>query len=482
MSFPGALPARAPRRRRRRGAVWVAGACLAVVVVVATVLAWPGRMFCDGFVDPFTSTYSAQVARSAEFVGSSQGPYTKAQVDTIAANTSYMFIPKFVNRFDIHTQFQQAKDLKAAAAADGHPLKVFLYISATFWFTNNVDGWKPYSDSFNKNWYLDDANGDPIPYWGLDADRTKDPIGYQVDLTNKAYRNWVTQLATSWTHDAPVDGIVFDNADPLIGTADLRSQIGDGESTTNQTLCGSSTKVDSDGNCPRVAAWNTGLREMLQQVTDALEPSGKEVIYNGVAPSHLRVNRNQALASVTSGATNESFCYNLGVANKDKISLNPVPDDLAMMKSFAQQGKKIFEITNYQSDTRTPYGPYCLGSFLLGWQPGSSFFIYHKSYSAPTDSLPVLPEQNLDLGTPQSTGYTTSGDVLSRTFTRGFVAVNIGDKSATYTVPEKGTRYEAGQPTDAVEKGSTVTLPAHTAAFFLTTASLPSAGQLLGVC
>lgn len=486
MDAAGPTGAPAPVRRRRRSRWWLAAAAVLVAVVALTAVVSPGGIFCGGIPlrvgDP---AYTAQVSRTAEWAATRAGPYSDAQVDEIAENTSYFLIPKFAENYDIAKQFDDVRRIKAAAKAKKRDVKVFMYVSAQYWLQTYDEGWKPWSDEFRDSYRLDDHKGDPVPFYGQTGSQSagSDPIGYVVDLTNPDYRDFIVGVTKDWMDEAPLDGVVFDSANPFIGDSTVRRANADGVSTANQILCGQNTsRVDADGNCPRVAAWNDGLAEMLQEVTDAYTAAGKEVVYNGVAPSQLRVNRNVALLDHTDGATNEGFCYNPSVTNKTRISLNSITDDAALMRDVAAQGKKVFQITNFQSDARTPLGPYCLAAFLMGWQPGSSFFIYHQGYAYGIADLPILPEQDLALGNPTTTGYEEQGSVLSRSFQHGFVAVNNSDDAATFTAPRSGSRYQDGELVGRINSGASVSLPARSAAFFLDSSSIPAVGSAFGVC
>lgn len=474
-----------PTPRRKRSRWWLVGAAVLVAAVTLTAIVGPNGAFCGGIpLKVGGSSYATQADRTAEWAATRAGPYTDKQIDEIAENASYFFIPKFAENYDLEKQFDDVSRIKAAAKAKHRDVKVFMYVSAQYWLDVYDDGWKPWSEQFRKSYLLDDANGVPVPFYGQTGSQSagSDPVGHVVDLSNPAYRKYIVSITTDWLEQAPLDGVVFDSANPFIGESTVRRANADGESTANQILCGPRSSVDANGNCDRVAAWNDGLADMLQSVTDAYAAQGKEVVYNGVAPSQLRVNRNVALLDNTDGASNEGFCYNPSVTNKTKLAFNSVTDDAALMQQAAQQGKKLFEITNYQSEARSVYGSYCLAGFLMGWQPGSSFFVYHQGYAYGVPSLPVLPEQDLDLGNPASVDYQTQGSVLHRSFDNGFVAVNVGDKPATFTAPRSGSQYAGGKLVGQIGQGGTITLPARSSAFFLDTPSVPAIGSALGVC
>jgi hypothetical protein len=141
------------------------------------------------------------------------------------------------------------------------------------------------------------------------------------------------------------------------------------------------------------------------------------------------------------------------------------------MRQIAAQHKKVTEITNtYQTGERQKYGSYCMAGFLIGWQPGSSFYTLHPGYTFPPEGqYPMVPEQDLNLGTPLTVDYQSSGSALTRRFQNGFVAVNPTDSSATVTVPEPVVSFADGSAGPQYAAGQTMTLPGRGAILALNT-------------
>lgn len=110
---------------------------------------------------------------------------------------------------------------------------------------------------------------------------------------------------------------------------------------------------------------------------------------------------------------------------------------------------------------------------MMGWQPGSTYYTYHANYS---DLLPGAypedPDQNLNLGLPVSSGYSTSGNVMYRNFQNGIVAVNTADTPANFTLPTAVTEFNNGLQANSYIAGSSVQLAARSARFFLNDAYL----------
>jgi glycosyltransferase involved in cell wall biosynthesis len=99
---------------------------------------------------------------------------------------------------------------------------------------------------------------------------------------------------------------------------------------------------------------------------------------------------------------------------------------------------------------------------------GSSYYIFHTGYSDPISSgYPEVPEANLALGRPTTTGYHSDGPLLSRQFENGFVAVNTGSQAVDVRVPFAAVRFGDGAPQGNLVSGQTVKLGAHDALYLL---------------
>lgn len=468
------------RSARRVGALAAAGLVVALAVSACSAshpptpsppAPLPGRPAPKGSYVPATD-------RNADFLG--ENPFTAAQIHDIAANDGQFTISKFADDFDLSQQFADAKALMAAAQAAGNPgLKVNMYYDAAFWLLDSAKGMAPYSDTFSTDWYLKDASGAPIAYHGTGRTASDPTVGYVLDLADPAYRAWAVQMLVSWMHQAPVKGVTFDSADLIVGDT-VRGDVGTtGHQSWNDLLCGPGAPVDANGNCPAVAAWDQGLHDLLGEVSAAIAPLGDTVTFNGVAPSQLRTpDRNTELFADATTAVNESFCMGHKVSvDNPKLALTSVPADVAMMQTQAATGHGIVEITNYNSQARASLGSYCLGAFLMGWQPGHDYFVFHDNY---TDKLsgayPEVTDANLALGTPTAQAV-EHGGVMTRAFQHGFVAVNTGTTSATVTAPTGMTMFADGREMGDHPAGSSVTVPAQSADYFLSDAFL---AQLAG--
>lgn len=466
----------APRRRRRvRLFASLGGVAVVAVAVVVALVSGPALSGC---------VLTAQPDRTASWFATKDGGYTAADLDAVSSTSDYFFIEKFAENFDLQKQFADVKQVKQDAADKGRNLKVFMYINAQYWLNAFAKNWQPYGSQFQSSWILKDASGNDIPFYGQFGSKASgsQQAGYVVDLTNPAYRDFITSVALDWLKQAPLDGVVFDSAFQMVGNLPVRKANADGTVTPNVLLCGNSWK-NRDGDCPRVTAWNQGLADLLSTVTKDFAAQGKEVIYNGVPTAKNRPDRNTALLADTNGASNESFCYMPFLSDPKRVTFTSMADDARLMQTVAGQGKKLIEISNYIGATRAPYATYCLGGFLMGWQPGSSYYVYHPGYTAgPTDTV-MSPADRLNLGNPTQKDFTQSGSVLSRTFQRGVVAVNDSDSDASWTLPGDYVEFTTtGQIGQAYPAGSTIAIPKRSALFFVSAQIEPFTQEAIGVC
>lgn len=440
------------------GALWV---IIGVVVIAAGAIFWVISHRSSPSSNYANEPYAPQLSRNAEWSANPNAPLSDDAIDKIARNAAYEVIPKFANNFNIEAHFSDASRLVDAAKKYGNDLKVFDYYSASYWINANIQGWGKYAAGFQQSWLMHDASGHTIPYWGTGgaSSNTASVAGYLLDLSNPDYRAWAVKTIVSWMKAAPYSGIAFDAATQMPGPG-VSHYVSNGAQSYNQMLCGAAA-ARITGDCGRVQAWNAGLADLISSTANALHELGDEVLYNGIAPSVLRgATRNTGLLHYADAASNEGFCTSVSATNHDRNRFNSFIDDAAIVKQAAENKKKIFEITNtYGSSAKTTLADYCLAGFLIGWQPGTSYFIYHTGYKdLLTAAYPECPEQNLALGTPRA-DYKTDGDLITREFTNGFVAVNPTDSELRVTVPDPIVAFQNGKEAGRYAAGTTVTLP-----------------------
>ena len=423
--------------------------------------------------------YTAQFSRNAADVGvgDSGGIFSNSQRDLIAKNAGILEATQFHANWDLQAQFDDYNNnIIPAANAVGNAIKIFPYYNSTYWnSTHNVpnvrnEGWGSYASSFNTDWYLKDTDGKFITRKGDDA-------RYVMDLSNPNYQAYAISTANDWILKNPsFAGVKFDSSDLLDGNyVDRRMNNNDKNGRTwNQILCGQS--YISNTNCDKVNAWNDGLLYILGSVKKTFNAQGKEVYANGVSPSEIHGNdRNIGILKAVDGVQNEAFCYNVNddgtKSNKPLLTapgILPV-GDINLMISLASQNKKIFEITSSRNNKEAlKLAPYCLGGFLMGWQPGYSVWSYQTNYDDQfLNGFPEIAEQNLNLGNPTEQ-YIQKGNLLTRNFENGFVVENIDEKESLTTIaPQALYQYKDGKQIASIAKGESISIPPMTGYFFL---------------
>ena len=105
----------------------------------------------------------------------------------------------------------------------------------------------------------------------------------------------------------------------------------------------------------------------------------------------------------------------------------------------------------------------CVGSFLLGWQPGSTFFNMGDGYG--TEQLSQQPPDiDLDIGPPIEAAL-DEGGALVREFENGVVYVNLDTEPVTVELASSLVQMDGGIAVGTVD--DTVTIPPQDAVLFL---------------
>lgn len=461
----------------------LAGTCasLALALLACTAIA------CAAAPKP----YSPHPDRNAEYTGLTNG-LDAATIDLIAQNDNFVVVNKSDRRGSLNAQIADINALHRAAEKYHNQLKVFAYYPNIVWLNNQTTGLAPFINGHAANfdptnrgsssWLMHDANGDPIPFYAqADPQHLRPPVGYIVDVANPSYQDWlVNRLLPGWMKSAPFSGMSFDVTDLLNGPVMAGRKIGNGVSSWNDILCGPGAPVDSSGNCDRVNTENDALRHLVQRETDKLHslsgPYGPMAsTINGIAPSQVRVNRNLDMFSYADGQDNESFCYSTPITGSGPLNFHPLSEDFDIMKTYAAEGKHVVQITNHQTESNLDEtGAYCAAAFMIGWQPGSSFYVNHFDYStaATANEYPLVREQNLNLGSPRHSTYQASGSVYTRRFANGFVVVNDSVTPASADLPSDLIEFRDGRRLAEYSAGATISLAPRSGRFFLDRAYL----------
>lgn len=419
------------------------------------------------------SVYAPQPERNVGWIGPVDDVYTGHKTAEAVADDRYEVVDAFRRKGSVGSLFGRVRTLAQSSKARGLDLRIIEYFEPTVWFRTNSRTLAPYAARFRPSWLLRDARGKIVPYYGVghSASSGAAPIGYLINLGDPSYRRWVVSTLVQWMHKAPFSGVFFDSAQPLI-PSQHRAPVGDGESFAT-IFCGPDAPPSG---CLRLQLWNAGLLDLMTRTSAALHPEGDEVVYNGISPSPVRgPSRNLGLLARTDMAADESFCYDVEAGGKPVFA--PLVADLRLMRAIAEASKKVMEITNYQTSANRHYGSYCLAAFLLGWQPGSSYWLYQRTYSDGIDqSYPEIAERDLNLGKPLTATFERRGSILLRRFTNGLVALNPGPTAARLRAPLDAVQFSGGVARRAVTEKAPLAVAPRAAVFLLSDDYLESRG------
>ncbi len=380
--------------------------------------------------------YAPQPERRFIRVGTNTGQqFTDEQFRSLADNFGVVLFAKFHGGYDITKQHEAAARLMAMKP----DMKVYPYFSTKYWFDQNK--WN--GAKIDPAWFLRDNQGNIV---GRDRkkDRKKSTGTTLVDLANPEYRKWALGVMKSWLDAAPYAGISFDAAEPI-------GDYGDKDVARYAKLLGPE----------RVKAYNDGLRQLLADAKKLVGP-GRSVVFNGIAPSEQRgPNRNLDLLQNTDGALDEFFCLDA------RGKVRGIDADLSLMGQH--QDKQLFMRTNYRDlappADRDRYERLCLGTFLMGWEPGHSSYQFGTDYTA--DQLGKdPPDIAVNVGAP-SGPYRRKGTLLERGFANGVVYVNPGTAPERVQLDAALTEVRGGQVVATHQAGDSVTVAPGDAAFFV---------------
>ena len=380
------------------------------------------------------------------WVGGHGRQFNDEEYKNIAKNYSIVIFAKFHNNFSIEARDEAARKLK-----DLNPnIKLFPYYSGFLWFPKLYK----FGKDFNFDWYLKDLQGNRIAYKTLDKE-----IWY-VDNTNAEYRKWAVKIVKSWmdmTYNGKslYDGIAFDS-----------SHIFDVQSNS-QT--GKLKKLISRIGRQRLEKQNEGLKKLFTETKAGI--GDKIVLFNGVENKEWARNNSLDLLNVSDVAMNEDFGFhNSKISTKGELMqfVNMMANSDYSEEIFLQKANHLGVALDSQGKLRLKR--YTFGAFLLGYQPGRSFYKFggdgEHTYLHETELNNDPQEINLDFGKPLHDKYAKEGEVFKRTFAKGVVYVNMENSSQKITLSSKLILMNGGRIGKTYEKGEKYTIPAKDAAFF----------------
>ena len=417
-----------------------------VAVAVAVVIVF--RLVANGsspkiVFHPVAQDYRPQPDRTFFWGTNIAATFSPAQDADLVRSRGVVVISPSLDGYNLDEQERQAREL--------HKLEPGV---RTFFYFNT----KHYLDEKLYPKYLHGFDPAMMALHGTDGALVRfhatrrDPhgSGYYVDESSPAWRAFYLRTAARVLAAGQFTGIAMDSLRPLTAATDQAAV----------------TRVRPG----RVSEWNRGQLTLLRQVRSKL--SDKLVLYNGISQTVPgQTDRNLGPLDIADGTLNEEFCLQHGQPNVPFIR-----NDLGLMATAAAQHKFVLEKVNYDlahvltdaqlASVRERYGDFCLGAFLLGYQPGSAYFDFSDGYGI--DQLDTLPpELELDLGRPTSAAK-FDGDVGTRGFERGRVYVNLGDQPAHVVLDAPGIRVADHAVVKRYRAGGTLTLGANSAAFLVT--------------
>ncbi|CAN5269032.1 hypothetical protein BH18ACT4_BH18ACT4_16030 [soil metagenome] len=383
------------------------------------------------------AAYVPQPGKRVAVLGT-DGQFSDAQFQDLATNFGYVLFSKGHGNGNINLAHEAATRLVELNPS----INVFPYFSTKLWFDGNDEGWAEpgFTPTFDREWLLRDQSGNLVPQANQ---RLSDNSVYYIDLADPAYRDWALTVLGHWMEMAPYGGIRFDSGNFLANGFDAKNWV---------QLLGQA----------RVDAYNAGIRDLMTRAAQLLGPD-QEVIFNGISPAAYKgPDRSLSVLDYVDGATDEAFCYG---TNAEVV----LAADIEIMQSNADKTLLLF--TDPEGEfTETEIldiGNFCFASFLMGWQPGSSYFKFAPGSPFGVGQLDeLLSEINLNLGAPLG-AYTRVGDLLSRTFANGTVHVNHGSSAVAVPITDKLVLMANGAEVATYAPGDTFTLQPEEGAFFL---------------
>ncbi len=328
--------------------------------------------------------------------------FSKSQIIQLAENYEIVVIDKFHAYGEMALQLRDAQRLKELNPA----LKVLVCVDGIHVFDKSE--FKPEIDQ-HEEWYLHGIDGNRIPY--------KD-FGWWMDLSNPDLRNGFLQflagyiLAEDAKGNALLDGIAFDDC-YLFNLEECRQ--------THNTGCDYATGMGDMVGDSRLLDWEIGLKTFLAEAKSLFEK--KVLIFNGIGGFPWAYKRSLELLDPTDGALNEQFGFvGTEMSAPDMVSYVKIMSDFPT-KIFLEKVNLPIDLSGSQL-TRALRKTF--GYFMLGYQPGRSYYKAGTGYSVSRELIsdPEPGEIAFDFGSPASDFTVTPGGLFRRDFENGMVLLN----------------------------------------------------------
>lgn len=274
-----------------------------------------------------------------------------------------------------------------------------------------------------KDFFAYRLNGDRIEWKGY-------PKHYQMQVWNPGYRWYWVDSVVREMRDSPFDGVMGDN-------------------DVENDYYGLNLPIQG---VPSMTTIREGLDRLVASAGAELNGIGKILVPN-IAESRLRWGKWERHSAYGGGfeevwlgwGPNDYLASPYAVMQGRDIARGSGGDVslgvyLTGLKRGASTQKKVTILRTPLSDRKSPLTG-TDENFLYGlagfWVFGGGNFTgisatHHDAY----DEIPHAPELTFDLGDAAG-GIVVQGTVQTRTFTRGWAALNTSDREATVTVPAR---------------------------------------------
>ncbi len=370
--------------------------------------------------------------------------FSQNQIIQIAENFDIVVIEKFHAYANLAFQIKDAQKLKELNPA----LKVLVCVDARHVF----DGSDFIQEmDLHEEWYLHNVDGNRV--------RFKD-FGWWMDLSNPDLRSALLQRLAGYvmaqdTEGNPIlDGIAFDNC-YAFNLKECRQ--------TRRTGCNFAISVGNAIGDEKLKNLDDGVAELLTDAKNVFKD--KLVIYNGVAGLPWIYRHSLDYLDNSDGALNEQFGY-FG----DEISPAGMISYVNMMYSFPARIflKKVNLPPGLSGSSLQQALRRTLGYFMLGYQPGNTFYKAGSGYSATGELAAELnpSELQFDFGNPVMDYAFTSEDLFRRDFENGMVLLNYRYEAIPFVADRTIQLINGNLGGPVFRPGQQVTIAANDAWFF----------------
>lgn len=319
------------------------------------------------------------------------------------------------------------KDIAAMKAANPS-LKVLVYRNATF-------GGKSYPDSL----YAKNKSGQRIY-------ARKWPTTFLMNISSPAWAAEVGRSCVELINVSKYDGCFLDvlGSGPLMGNYLSSLPVTGGKTWTHAQWIN----------------WSDDITVAAKRAT------GKLVMGNGLGNGRRYFSptmSSKGLVPGNDGMEAELFVREAHAPVGQFYSETTWKQDVDMMIDIQNKGSRLLSMTKVwttASETqKNAWHKYALATFLLG-SNGNSYFCFLRDKNAGA-SWGAHPYNQIDMGTPLGAYAKVGTGVYARNFTKGKVVINVGTSASGLRL---GQTYRT---VDGARATGTVTLPAHSAEFFL---------------